>query len=294
MKGTTVKRQTGLLPVLSQPLLQLSDFYTPDLPAVDDLTFPLGHADSVTPQLFLNDRIGDCAIAGSIEEIRVLNAARGVTVNFTDATAVQNYTEATGYQPGPELEDPSLAGQNPTDQGTDVHALFEYRKNTGIIDADGNRHKVIAYAGLTPGNWDEMLVALSLFEVVGIGFQVPDYAEAQFEAGQPWHLIPGHHKLTGGHYVPIVGAPSRALAEPFSWGGKCGITAPFYTTLSNVAVVAITEDMFTGGKTVDGIDRDKLAAALGLYTGPVMASGPRGRNAAPAAPAETADTIEEL
>ncbi|KMV23331.1 hypothetical protein [Mycobacterium heckeshornense] len=263
-----MKYKLGLKPVHTRPRIRLCDYYTPDLPSVDSLKFPLGHAGLVKPRMYLNDRIGDCAIAGSIEEIRLANALRGVTVNFTDDTAVQNYSEITGYNPA----DPG------SDQGTDVHELYEFRQNTGIVDADGNRHKIVAYAGLTPGDWDEMLIALSLFEVVGVGILVPDYAEAQFESGQAWHLIPGRHQVEGGHYIPVWGASDRHTAQLPTWGGDGAITAPFFSAFNTVAVVALTEEMFTGGKSPAGVDFDKLSSDLRkLDTGPVLAPTPRRR-----------------
>ncbi|BBZ09847.1 hypothetical protein [Mycobacterium branderi] len=264
-----MKYKLGLKPVHTHPRVRLCDYYTSDLPSVDSLKFPLGHAGLIEPHMFMNDQLGDCAIAGSIEEIRLANALRGVTVNFTDDTAVQNYSEITGYSPA----DPG------SDQGTDVHELYEFRQNTGIVDADGNRHKIVAYAGLTPGDWDEMLIALSLFEMVGIGVQVPDYAEAQFEAGLPWHLIAGRHSIEGGHYIPIWGASDRHTAQLPTWGAEGGITSPFYSTLNTVAVVALTEEMFTGGKSPAGVDFNKLARDLAqLNTGPVLTPAPRRRS----------------
>lgn len=264
-----MKYKLGLKPVVAQPRVRLCDYYTGDLPSADSLKFPLGHADLIEPHMFMNDQLGDCAIAGSIEEIRLANALRGVTVNFTDETAVQNYSEITGYTPG----DPG------TDQGTDVHELYDYRRNTGLVDADGNRHKIVAYAGLTPGDFDELLIALSLFPSgVGIGIQVPDYCDAQFEAGQPWHLLPGRHRIEGGHYIPVVDATSRTDAGLFTWGGHGGITASFYATFNTVAAVALTEEMFTDGKSPDGVDFNRLATDLNLLnTGPVMSKAPRPR-----------------
>lgn len=263
-----MKYKLGLKPVVAQPRVRLCDYYTSDLPSVDSLKYPLGHSDLIQPRMFCNDELGDCAIAGSIEEIRLANALRGVTVNFTDETAIQNYSEITGYTPG----DPE------TDQGTDVHQLYDHRQNIGLVDADGQRHKIVAYAGLTPGDFDELLVALSLFEMVGIGIQVPDYCDAQFEAGQPWHLVRGRHRIEGGHYIPVVDAASRGEAGLFTWGGHGGITAPFYTVYNTVAVVALTEEMFTGGKSPEGVDFDRLATDLNLLnTGPVMAKAPRGK-----------------
>lgn len=256
-----MKYKLGLKPVEAQPRVMLRDYTTSDLPTVESLTFPVGHADAIQPKMFMNDTLGDCAIAGSIEEVRLANALRGVTVNFTDQTAVQNYSEITGYNPG----DPN------TDQGADVHELYDFRKATGIVDADGNYHKIVAYAGLTPGDFDELLVALSLFDMVGIGIEVPDYCQTQFEAGQPWHIVQGYHQIEGGHYIPIVGATDKDTAQLFTWGALGGITRLFYEKYNTVAAVALTEELFTADKSPEGIDMAKLAADLPeLNTGPVM------------------------
>lgn len=266
-----MKYKLGLKPVVAQPRIKLSAYYTSDLPSVEQLVFPLGHADAIAPHMFMNDQLGDCAIAGSIEEVRLANTLRGVTVNFTDDTAVQNYSEIAGYNPN----DPN------SDQGTDVHELYTFRQSTGIVDADGNRHKIIAYAGLTPGNFDELLVALSVFDMVGIGINVPDYAEAQFEAGDPWHLLQGNHSLVGGHYISVCGATDRTTGQVYTWGAKQGITSPFYGKFNTVAVVALTEELFKDGKSPEGIDMAKLASDLPRFnTGPVMAQAPDAESAA--------------
>ena len=258
-----MKYKLGLKPVETQPRVKLCDYYTSDLPTVDSLPQQFGHANAIKPQMFMNDQLGDCAIAGSIEEVRLANALRGVTVNFTDETAVQNYSAITGYNPA----DPS------SDQGTDVHQLFDYRKTTGIVDADGNYHKVVAYAGLTPGDFDELLVALSLFDMVGIGIEVPDYCEAQFESRQPWHLLHGPHRIEGGHYISVCGATDRNTAQLYTWGAVGGITRPFYAKFNTVAVVALTEELFADGSA--GVDFARLAKDLPeLNTGPVMSKAP--------------------
>jgi hypothetical protein len=279
------KYKYGLKPVQAQPRLMLSRYYTSDLPSVDSLKYPLGHADLVKPELFLNATLGDCAIAGSQEEVRLANALRGVTVNFTDKTAAENYSAITGYEQGPEIEGFNPDGSaitnpdappNPTDQGTDVHELFQYRQSDGLVDADGKTHQVIAYAGLSVGDWDELLIGLSLFQVVGIGIQVPDYCQDQFEAGQAWHLEHGRHAIEGGHYIPVWGASNASTGQLPTWGGEGGITPPFYAAMNTVAVVALTAEMFKDGVT--GVDFEKLAHDLPeLNTGPVMAKAPRGK-----------------
>jgi hypothetical protein len=257
----------GLKPVLAQPRLRLADYLVKsDLPDISSLKFPIGHAEAIRPQMFMNDTLGDCAIAGSIEEVRLANALRGVTVPFTDETAVENYSAITRYVPG----DPS------TDQGTDVHDLYDYRKTTGLVDADGNRHKVLGYAGLTVGDFDQLLVALSMFDMVGIGIRVPSYCESQFEAGEPWHLVTGRYTIEGQHYIPVVGATDRNTAQLYTWGATGGIDAPFYNANNVVAVVALTAELFDADKSPEGLNMEKLSAALPEFnTGPVMARAPR-------------------
>jgi hypothetical protein len=273
----------GLKPVLRQPDLKLSDYYTADLPSVGSLKFPLGQPTLITPQMYLNQIIGDCTIAGSFEEVRQVNALRDVTVDFTDKAAVENYS-AFGYVQGPEITgfnpDGSAiinpdAPQNPTDQGVDVHDLFQYRQTTGMLDADSEAHTIVGYAGLSLDP-DEWLIALSLFQVFSIGFNVPDYAEQQFADGQPWHLIPGRHSLVGSHYVPVVGAPNASMFQPMTWEELIEAQASFFGTYATVAVVALTREMFgPNGTGPAGVDFNKLAADLpALNTGTVTAKAP--------------------
>jgi len=40
------------------------------------------------------------------------------------------------------------------------------------------------------------------------------------------------------------------------------MTQKFYEHLNNIAVVHLTDEMLTGGKTIDGFDRDALVADL--------------------------------
>ena len=247
----------GLKPVTKQPTLRLKDYLSSSLP-----TPPLkfGHADLIQPMMLGNDQYGDCAIAGSIEEIRLLNAERGFTVPFSTASALKAYGEITGFDPS----------QPDTDQGTDVHDLYEYRQNTGIADDNGQRHKLAAYVGLTPGDWNQLVQALYLFQVVGIGIQVPDYAQDEFAKGGPWQPMRGHHQIVGGHYIPAVSRNANTV-DIITWGGRIPMTATFYKRFSNVAVVHFTDEMLTGtGTTIDGFDRASLLADLSqLNTGRV-------------------------
>jgi hypothetical protein len=265
--------QYGLRPIQSQPRIKLCDFYTSSLPTVESLKFPLGHSDLVTQWGMLdNDRIGDCDPDAMLHMEMLFAAEAGKPVNVTDQTAVQLYSAITGYVPGPELTNPELAGQNPTDQGTDVAQGVQYWQNTGL----GVGGKIVGYAGLTPGDSDELAVALSQFEAVLLGINAADFIQAQFAAGGPWKPEPGRHKIVGGHAIPAVSASSRDLFQIVTWGAKIGMASAFYQAYNTVAVVVLTEDMFNGNTDIDGIDFKALSAELPAFnTGPVSLKAPR-------------------
>ena len=103
----------------------------------------------------------------------------------------------------------------PTDNGTNVRDGLNYRQKTGLIDAAGQRHKIGAYVALELRNVDQLLEALYLFGIVGIGFKFPGSAMDQFDAKKPWSVVPGPEP-TEGHYVPFVAY--RTNLACVSWG----------------------------------------------------------------------------
>jgi len=71
----------------------------------------------------------------------------------------------------------------------------------------------------------------------------------------------GHHQIVGGHYIPAV-ARDGDIVSIITWGAVLGMTQRFYEHFNNIAVVHLTDEMLTGGKTIDGFDRDALVADL--------------------------------
>jgi hypothetical protein len=268
-----LKYKYGLLPPHSGALpLQLRNYLTPSLlPTIGSLPTKFGHDSLITDWgMDLNDRIGDCAIASAIHTSRLYGAEAGKTIVFNDNispqnSAVVNYSAVTGYQPGPELYDPQDAPPNPTDRGTDIGALMQYWQNTGIVDAAGNHHQIIGAAGLTVGDWDELLIAIRLLQVVQIGIAVPDYAETQFADGQAWHVQRGFHSTVGGHCIPGVAREavgSVDAAHIVTWGQDFVMERPFYEKFNITAAVGFSEEMLTNLKSVDGVDDQALRADL--------------------------------
>jgi len=197
-----------------------------------------------------NDAVGDCVWAGADHETMLWTAEAGNPATFTAGDAIADYAAVTGYNP----DDPS------TDQGTDVRQALKYRQQTGVIDAAGNRHKIGAYLALEPGNVDHLLEALYLFGAVGIGFQVPQSAMDQFNAGQPWSVVHGRQEILGGHYVPLVAERGNLVCV--TWGRLQQMTVQFYEKYCDEAWAILSTEMLKGGVSPEGFDQTQLLADL--------------------------------
>lgn len=197
-----------------------------------------------------NDRYGDCVFAGAAHETMLWNATQARTVLFDDEHVLADYGAVTGFRP----DDPS------TDRGTDVHNALNFRRKTGVGDQTGARHKIGAYVSLEPGNWAQLLQALEVFEAVGIGFQFPDYAMDQFNAGKPWSYRPGG-KIEGGHYVPVIGRPHVATVTVVTWGALQNMTRAFFQHYADECWGLLSAEMLNAkGLSAEGFDYAALQA----------------------------------
>jgi hypothetical protein len=193
-----------------------------------------------------NDKYGDCAWASGAHESILQNAANNRVVAYSDASVLSDYSAATGFSPGLPY----------SDQGTDLHALYQYRQQVGLLDAAGNRHKIGAYLELEPGNPEELEVAVFLFGAAGLGITVYDWTQQQFGAGKPWDYVRGGN-LEGGHAVPVAGRNS-GFWEIVTWGQVQPATNKFFQKETTEVFVAITDDYLSGDKSPEGFDREAL------------------------------------
>ncbi len=198
-----------------------------------------------------NDTAGNCVFAGGCHETMLWNKEAGRTVAFTSANALSDYSAVTGYK----ATDPS------TDNGTDMGLAATYRMNTGLIDANGIRHKVAAALSIDAGNVAQLKAAAYLFSAVGIGIEFPSTAMDQFNAGGEWLYVHGV-KIEGGHYVPLVGQRNNVL-HVVTWGRVQPMSQKFFATYCDEAVAYLSEEMLINGKSIDGFDKAALLADLG-------------------------------
>lgn len=194
---------------------------------------------------------GDCVFAGAGHETMLWNKLGGKTARFTGANSISDYSAVTGY----------VIGDDSTDQGTMVRDALKYRKNTGIVDYNGKRHKIGAYIRLDPKSWTQLMTAVYIFGSVGIGFEFPDSAMEQFDAGERWDVVPGA-QIEGGHYVPVMGRPAKSLGSCVTWAKRKVFTRNFYETYNDESWVMVSEEELVNGKNERGFDFAALNNAL--------------------------------
>lgn len=175
--------------------------------------------------MLANDQWGDCVWAGAAHEHMLWTKTSNLPeAEFADTDCLSDYSVVTGF-----------AFSDASDQGTDVADAASYRRKTGVLDTDGQRHLVTAYMGLTVGDFDEMILAAYLFGSVGIGIRYPASAGDQFDKGQPWDIVPGS-RLDGGHYIPCVGRAANGNAVIITWGKPQEMTRSFYELYNDETV----------------------------------------------------------
>lgn len=198
------------------------------------------------------DGVGDCAIVGPCHQIMQATAEGGAAAPFTTPAALQNYHDITGW----------TAADPDSDQGTAVDAMAQYWRKTGLVDAAGKRHKIVAYLDMTPGDLRELWLASWLFPLgVGMGFALPESALDQNQNGEAWDYVPGS-PIVGGHYVPGLARAATNLGVGVSWAKPIVFTDRFYQQHNNQGIVVLSKEGFIKGRTLEGFDDATLTDDL--------------------------------
>lgn len=198
-----------------------------------------------------NDQAGDCVEAGGAHETMTYNRLAKHDVVFNTTGVLADYTAVAGYDPN----DPN------TDQGTYPRDFMNYRRLTGMIDASGKRHKIDAFVQIPAADWDTLVRCVWTFGAVGIGFNFPHSAWAQFDNGKPWDVVAGS-SIEGGHYVPILGYPSTTTVSCITWGKRQVMTRAFYEKYNDESWVPLTKESLLPPSNVRHIDWTTLSAEL--------------------------------
>ena len=181
--------------------------------------------------VFGNDIAGDCVWAGAAHETMMFSADVGSSVLFDTQEVLSDYSAVTGY----------VYGDDSTDQGTDMTEAAAYRQKTGIIDADGQRHKIDVYASLRNGDLGQLKLAAYLLGAVGVGVNFPDTAMDQFNNGDVWD-IEASSKNAGGHYIPCIGRNSVGNFLFVTWGRLQAATPAWVRQYMNGGIAYLSRE----------------------------------------------------
>lgn len=209
-----------------------------------------GHLGLFTAQwgMLGNDQYGDCVWAGAAHETMLWNKEAQKDVAFDETHVLSDYGAVTGFDP----PDPN------TDQGTDMQVAASYRRKTGVISMDGSRHQIAAY--LAVNTVKQIKQAVWLFGTAGVGIKFPQSAMEQFKAGKPW-TVQASSPIEGGHYIPAVSYDAKFLYV-ITWGQVQKASWGFVQKYMDEGVAYLSDEMLTGGKSIDGFDAATLQADI--------------------------------
>lgn len=226
--------------------------------------------------IYMNDQLGDCVIAGGYHVTGVETGNAGDGFVATDAQIVSDYSAIAGYVPG-----------NPaTDNGTDLPTAMDWWSKNQF--ADGT--KLTAYVAVDATNQTEVMQALFLFEHVYIGMALPDAWVNPFPSGNGFVWDDGPPDPNNGHCVMAVGYNAQGL-QIDSWGLIGTLTWAAVAHLCSAAgqgelFVMLTPDQLAKGQSVapNGVAWADLVADFDAMGGNVPAPAPAPQPVPPPAP----------
>ena len=187
--------------------LRLADYLMPRAlptpPASCDYSLD---AASALAQLYLNDQLGDCVVAGMAHLVGVFTGNSGeAPVILSPADIIALYGAIGGYVPG----DPS------TDNGCDEATALSYWQSTG---APAGANRIAGCIAVDATNAVEVRTAAWLLENLFLGIELPDQwiDPAPSASGFIWDIA-GEPNPQNGHCVVGVGFDQSGI-KVSTWG----------------------------------------------------------------------------
>jgi hypothetical protein len=252
-------------PKIDERTLQLVNYMPVVIPATPRLRYWSRAMTNVG--IVLNDKLGICAIATIVHMIQNFTANAGRQIIISDAEALKVYSYISGYDPNAQLD---AKGENPTDTGCCVLDVLKYWKKYGIVDVDGNVHKILAFAQVDPTNLDQCRIGINVFEGLYLGLALPKFIDELPEKAlwtpdsklmTPEDLLAGG---LGGHAVPALDFDQdQGQIDNCTWGYMQGMSDEFFTNYTDEAYIVVTQDQVDAkGLNPLGIDLKALLSDM--------------------------------
>lgn len=270
-------------PVALGPHMRMSNYLRASLSAPPVACDYTPKAAQALAQLYLNDQLGDCVIAGSYHIVGVETGNAGDIFIATSAQITKDYSAIGGYVPG----DPS------TDNGCDEVTANNYYVANGY--ADGT--KPLGFITVDPTNQTEVQQSIYLFEDNMFGVELPDaWVNPMPSApGFVWDVA-GDPDPENGHCFVGVGYSSVGVLIS-TWGMIGTITwaaiAKYASQSANGQLFTIiTPDQLTKGqaKAPNGVAWTDLISDFDTLGGHVPVPTPPAPTPTPPAPTPTPPT----
>jgi hypothetical protein len=214
MLKTITNPSTGLTfkmgrkrPVARYPRLSLKNYLMLTMPAPPSSTDYTAAAAKQLANIYLNDTLGDCVIAGMAHVEGVLRGNSGAELGFSNEEIIALYSAIGGYVPG----NPS------TDNGCDEQTALNYWQQSGLL-VKKPKHKCTGWLAVNPSDRNEVRVAMWLFENLVFGLELPDawVNPAPSGSGFTWN-VEGPADPNNGHcFVGVGYTPAGVLID--TWG----------------------------------------------------------------------------
>ncbi len=247
--------------VAMQPHLRLANYLDKaTLPAPPDACSYNTNAAPVISQMYGNDRLGDCVIAGIGHLVGTFTSIFGKPTIFTLNQIIAMYSRIGGYKPG-----------NPaTDQGCNVVTALSYWHRYGFVTS---KHKILGFAAVDANDPQEYRAALWMFCHLMKGINLPDAWVSPFpKPGDIWD-ISGVPNPDNGHFIVSCEYDENGTVDD-TWGMQVRMTdsaIEAYCDVDNggelwVALSPETINHATG-KAPSGFNVDQLKRDLGMFGG---------------------------
>jgi hypothetical protein len=249
----------------------------PTAPSSVDYT---AKAQAVLSNVYLNETLGDCVIAGGYHVLGVVSGNADQMFAATNDQIIADYSAIGGYKPG----DPS------TDNGCDETVALDYWTQHGF--ADGS--KLSGWASLDPSDVACMQAAAWLFENLYYGFELPDGWISPFPSGNgfTWDVA-GDPDQNNGHCVMSAGYDASGV-KVCTWGLIGNLTWKAIAKYGAQAVggevyCLLSPDMIAKGqqKAPNGVAWDDLIGDLATLNGGPVPPAPTPPQPVPPAQAVT-------
>ena len=241
-------------PVARCPRFSLRNYLMKSLPPPPASSDYSTNASKALSEMYLNDTLGDCVIAGIGHVVGVLTGGAGDQYIYSDTQVTELYSAIGGYVPG----------HPNTDHGCDEQTALNYWQHNG---APKGIHRIAGWISVNGADPEEYRTALWLFENLYFGLELPDkwLNPEPTKPGFTWDVA-GPPDPNNGHCIVGVGYTNKAV-KICTWGMLGYLTdaaiAKYATTAgAGELYTVISQDAINkaAAKAPSGFDWSQLVA----------------------------------